>query len=148
MSQPTFLSDIPSLLRTWASNFQRNSSAAFTNLKPKDVIRIIIVVCAYILIIRPMLVRLANHIQAKQHNQSVSSDSSSTAEQSKRHVDVPGLDSDSESDDDGGKGDVRTGEWGRKTRLRQRRLVRKAMELKDEMAANESDDEIKEFLVD
>lgn len=140
------LSNISSLLKTWASNFQRNTSAAFTNLKPKDVIRIIIVLGAYILIIRPLLVRLGNRIQAKQLNQP-SSNATSTTEQSKSHVGVPGLDSDSESDDDS-KGNLKTAEWGRKARLRQRRLVRKALELKDEMVADESDEEIKEFLVD
>jgi hypothetical protein len=143
MSLPESLADIPSLLQTWASNFQRNATASFTNLKPKDVIRIIIVVGAYTLIIRPMLARLGSRFQAQQHAQSTSDPST---EQGNEAVGIAALDPDSESDD-GGKGHVRTGEWGRKARLRQRRFVRKALEANDG-GADDSDEEIKEFLVD
>jgi hypothetical protein len=145
MSLPASLANIPSTLQTWASNFQRNATASFTNLKPKDYIRIIIIVGAYSLIVRPMLARLGSRIQAKQHSQS-ESDPSST-EQSNEAVGIAALDPDSESDDDGGKGRVRTGEWGRKARLRQRRFLRKALEV-DDGGADDSDEEIKEFLVD
>jgi hypothetical protein len=144
MSFPESLDDTLSLLHTWASNFQRNAAASFTNLKPRDVIRIIIVVGAYSLIVRPLMLRLAARIQAKQHVDRPSDPSSSEQDQA---IGVAALDPDSESDDDGGKGHVRTGEWGRGARLRQRRFIRKKLEGGDG-GADDSDEEIKEFLED
>jgi hypothetical protein len=138
MSRPESLADTLSLLQTWASNFQRNATASFTNLTPKDVIRIIIVVGAYTLIVRPLLLRLTARSQARQHDESHSLSTD-------QDVGIAALDADSDSDD--AKAHARTGEWGRKARLRQRRFVRKALE-DSGGRADDSDEEIREFLVD
>ena len=149
MSQQSTFPDIFSLLRTWYGNFTRNTSQAFTRLTPKDAIRIIIVACAYMLIIRPFLVRLGMRVQAKQHEQA-NKEADENAQLNGNHLKgefaIPGVDSDSE-DESGTKSDVKTGEWGRKARLRQRRVVRKALEIKERrLLEDESDDDIKEFL--
>jgi hypothetical protein len=139
MSFPASLDDTLSLLQTWASNFQRNATASLTNLTPKDVIRIIIVVGAYVLILRPQLLRFAARNQARQHAER---EPSSTDDS--QAVGISALDPDSDSDD--AKGNTRTGEWGRGARLRQRAFVRKALE--DSGEADDSDEEIRQFLVD
>src|SRR5256885_882112 len=113
MSLPDSLDDAFSLVQTWASNFQRNAVASFTNLTPKNIIRITIVVGAYTLILRPLLVRLTSRSQARQHAEPLPS----TDDQD---VGISALDPD--SDADGDKADVKTGEWGRGARLRQRRF--------------------------
>lgn len=68
-----------------------------------------------------------------------------------KKVEIPGVDSDSdeESDEEGVSGGT---DWGRKARLRQRKFIRQRLEehekrlMEEKMA--ESDDDIKEFLVD
>jgi len=139
MSFPASLEDTLSLLQTWASNFKRNATASFTNLTPKDIIRIIIVAGAYILILRPQLLRLSARNQAREHAEP---DPQSTDDG--QAIGISALDPDSDGDDD--KGNVRTGEWGRGARLRQRAFVRKALE--DSGEADDSDEEIRQFLVD
>jgi hypothetical protein len=136
MSFPDSLDDVFSLLHTWASNFQRNATASVTNLTPKNIIHIIIVVGAYSLIVRPLLVRISSRSQAKQHAEPLALADDDAAG-------ISALDPDSDSDGD--KADARTGEWGRGARLRQRRFVRKALE---GGAADDSEEEIGEFLED
>src|ERR1700761_2839727 len=101
MSQQSTFPDIFSLLRTWYGNFTRNTSQAFTRLTPKDAIRIIIVACAYMLIIRPFLVRLGMRVQAKQHEQA-NKEADENAQLNGNHLKgefaIPGVDSDSEDE--------------------------------------------------
>ena len=148
MSQQSF-ADILGLLKTWYGNFTRNTHEAFTRLTPKDAIRIVIVACAYMLIVRPFLVRLGMRVQAKQHeqaNQEADSKARLNANDLRGNFAIPGVDSDSE-DELGEKSDVKSGEWGRKARLRQRRVVRKALEIQERgLLDDESDEEIKQFL--
>jgi hypothetical protein len=151
MSQQSGLQDIPALLKTWYGNFIRNTNDAFVRLTLKDAIRLVMVIGAYMLLIRPFLVQLGVRIQAKQHEEA-SKEADEKARLNGDHlrekIAIPGVDSDSEDDDDGRKGDVKTGEWGRKARLRQRRVVQKALLMKEERLENESDEDIKEFLED
>jgi len=138
--------DVPALLKTWYGNLTRNTSEAFTNLTAKNAIRLVIIVCAYALIIRPVLVRIGARIQAKQH---ADANKENFLAQRTKRVAIPGVDSDSDEDEEGVKADVKAGEWGRKARLRQRGVVRRLLEEKEKRGLeDESDDEIKEFLHD
>jgi hypothetical protein len=88
-----------------------------------------------------------------QHHENANKESEAEARLNGNHlrgkIAIPGVDSDSESDVEGDKGDVKTGEWGRKARLRQRRVVRKDLEAKEKRGIDdESDEEIREFLRD
>jgi Protein trafficking PGA2 len=152
MAQQSSFSDIPGLLSKWYGNFTRNTSQAFSRMTAKDYIRLIIVAGAYMLLIRPFLVKMGMRVQAKQHeqaNKEVDNNARLNANDLRGKIAIPGVDSDSE-DETGTKSDVKTGEWGRKARLRQRRVVRKAIEIKERAAAadDESDEEIKQFLED
>ena len=152
MSQGPGFPDVIATLKTWYGNFTRNTHEAFTRLTPNDAFRLLIVACTYMLIIRPFLVRMGMRVQAKQHekaNQEADAKAKLNPNHLRGKVAIPGVDSDSESDDTGSKGDVKTGEWGRKARLRQSRVVRRALEIKERRAQiAESDEDIKEFLED
>jgi hypothetical protein len=94
---------------------------------------------AYVLILRPQLLRFSARIQARQH-----AEREPPSTDDGQAVGISALDPDSDSDD--AKGNARTGEWGRRARLRQRAFVRKALE--DSGEADDSDEEIRQFLVD
>jgi hypothetical protein len=146
------IDDIPGTLRTWGNNFTRNSTAAFTNLTAKNAIQLVIVIGAYALLIRPVLVSIGARIQAKQH---VEASQEAEAEwQAKlsannlRGVAIPGVDSDSDEDDEV-KANVKVGQWGRKARVRQRNIVRRLLVEKEERGLeDESDEELRDLLED
>jgi hypothetical protein len=151
MSQQPTSPDIPSLLKSWYGNFVRNTSNAVIALTLKDAIRLVMIIGAYMLLIRPFLVQIGVRIQARQHEEA-SKEADAKARLNgndlREKIAIPGVDSDSETDDEGHKGDVKTGEWGRKARLRQRRVVQKALLMREQRLEDESDEDIKEFLVD
>ncbi|KAF2658459.1 DUF1531-domain-containing protein [Lophiostoma macrostomum CBS 122681] len=142
---------ISETLSTWKNNFQRNTTNAFADMRPKDYIRLVIIVGTYCLI-RPWLMKLGAHMQAKQHKK----DSEETAAEihpnelrgGKGKIEIPGLgDSDEEEDAE----ETQPGQWGRTARVRQRKFIRQTLEkeekrLRDEQE-DESDKEIEEFLV-
>jgi hypothetical protein len=150
--QPPQIS-ISETLSTWAGNFQRNTTSAFAEMRPKDYIRMVIIIGTYCLI-RPWLMKLGAHMQAKQHKK----DSEEEIAGAEIHpnelrggqgkIEIPGLgDSDEEEDAE----DTQPGQWGRTARVRQRKFIRQTLEkaeqkLKDEQE-DESDKEIEEFLV-
>jgi hypothetical protein len=137
-------------LATWYGNFTRNTSAGFARMTPKSWIRLITAVGAYILL-RPYLMKLGAHLQKKQLEKEearmeeeravVSANELRTG----RKIQIPGV----ESEDD--EEEVREGEWGRKARVRQRKIVKKAMERHEEllsMVGHESDKDIEDLLHD
>jgi hypothetical protein len=151
MSSPYYdLDDIPGTLKTWGNNFTRNSSAAFTNLTMKNAIRLVIIIGAYTLIIRPILVNIGIRIQARQHveaNKEADVQAKLSAN-NLRGIAIPGVDSDSDEDDEI-KADARVGQWGRKARVRQRHHVRKTLWEKEERGlGDESDEELKDLLLE
>ncbi|KIW06386.1 uncharacterized protein PV09_02839 [Verruconis gallopava] len=146
-------SAVSSQLSIWKGNFLRNSSAAFDNMSPKQWIRLIIIVCTYLLI-RPYLVKLGAKVQEKQMEKAaremgITPGTKITANdlrQAKSQIDIPGVDSDSEDENDG-----KLSQWGRKQRIRQRKLVKRAMEIHEQNLAakgNESDKDIDDLLED
>jgi hypothetical protein len=141
---PFNIPDIPALLNTWVGNFSRNTRASFSRLTLKDGIRLVIITCGYMLIARPLLMKLGAKLQAKQHEKDGASGqmdgNSLQGGQQQAKVSIPGVDSDSEEEEGG--------EWGRSARLRQRKLVKRAMELKEQIDSGEldSDDDIKDLL--
>jgi Protein trafficking PGA2 len=142
--------DIPALLSTWANNFTTQTRSSFARLTLKDWIRIIAAVGAYMLLIRPFLVRIGQRIQAKQHAEASAEEPAVGTIDPRtgvpRKFAIPGVDSDSDEEIEGAKANPTTGEWGRKARLRQRRTVRKIAEMKEEHLLQDDDDDIKEFL--
>ncbi|KAF2205213.1 trafficking PGA2 [Delitschia confertaspora ATCC 74209] len=138
------------LLKTWWGNFERNTHAAFTGLRMKDYIRLIVIIGGYALL-RPYIMKIGSHLQAKQHER----DSADTGAQIhpndlRGKIEIPGLDEE-EQDEDADEMD-RPGDWGRNARLRQRKFIRQALEEHEkklrETVDEEEDKDIAEFLVD
>ncbi|KHJ31601.1 putative trafficking pga2 [Erysiphe necator] len=64
---------IPSFVRQGGDNFVRNVTGMWDGMRPRDYIRIVVIVGAYLLI-RPYLLKLAAKVQAKEfakHNPSI-----------------------------------------------------------------------------
>jgi hypothetical protein len=145
----TFAKEVASTLSTWKGNFVRNSSKAFDDMTPKNWIRLTVIVCAYLLI-RPYLLKLGARVQEKQMEKAAKemgiepgTKINANDLRGAKKVDIPGVDSDSEEE---GKE-----QWGRKARVRQRKVVRRAMEIHEQNLrdkANESDKDIDDLLED
>ncbi|KAK5170030.1 hypothetical protein LTR04_005083 [Oleoguttula sp. CCFEE 6159] len=158
---PSTLADtVTGTLSTWAGNFSRNTSTAFGQLRVRDYIRLIVIVGAYCLL-RPYLIKIGAKIQAADHARPLDPNEmhSSAAAMSPNQLrggrgaeyKIPGVDSEDEEEEDG-EVQVGAGGFGRKARLRQRRLVREKLAEVERMRLQEegekSDREIEEFLVD
>ncbi|KAF2424393.1 DUF1531-domain-containing protein [Tothia fuscella] len=145
-----FYTQASSSLSTWSGNFQRNTKSSFARMSTKNWIRLTVVVCAYILL-RPHIMKIMAKVQAKQLQKMGDEDTAARAEMDANDlrgiVKIPGV----ESDDDDEVEEVRENEWGRKARVRQRKVVRKAMERHEEMLSmvgHESDKDIEDLLED
>lgn len=136
-------------LAQWKDNLSHNTKYAFTKMSPKDWIRMVVIVGAYLLI-RPYLVKLGARQQRKIHER----EAAESKAESEIHpnqlrggkVEIPGLD---DSDDE--KEQAKPGNWGGKARVRQRKFIRETLtkeeqRLRDEQEA-ESDKEIDQYLV-
>ncbi|KAF2090202.1 DUF1531-domain-containing protein [Saccharata proteae CBS 121410] len=150
--------DILSLLAKWGNNFTTQTHNTFSNLRPHDYIRLVVIIGGYCLL-RPYLMKLGAHMQMKAHKRDEEAEKQETANNDFNgatldandlrgaKIALPGVDSDDESD-----GEVREGDWGKRARLRQRAFVRETlveaerrlMEKKDEA----EDKDIEEFLVE
>jgi hypothetical protein len=149
------LDNVLTTLSTWAGNFQRNTRAAFVELRAKDYIRLVVIIGAYLLL-RPYLVKAGARAQEKSHARredpvGAGSEASMSVDTLRdgRKVDIPGVDGESEEENEAGSGEVA---WGRKARVRQRNMIREKVEEHErrlrEQQMTESDKEIEEFLVD
>ena len=146
-------------LASWAGNLQRNTADAFHKLNPTDYIRLITIICAYLLI-RPYLMKIGAKIQQKEYDRKAgpvemdgqgSKAVDSFSQQTKQLHNHRDSDSDSDNDSDG----EREGEgvnWGQRARLRQRKIVRRALAEHErnlqEMQQTESDKEIEDLLIE
>lgn len=149
-SSKYFYQEITTALSTWKGNLTRNTTESFTKMTPKNWLRLVIVVCTYALI-RPYILKLGAKVQ-EQHLEKEAKESdekwaamhpNDLRAGGRKNVDIPGVESEDEGED--GHGEVTVGrEWGRKARVRQRKIVRKAIEIHEENLAQtgfESEDE-------
>ncbi|KAF2741099.1 DUF1531-domain-containing protein [Polyplosphaeria fusca] len=131
-----------SLIATWANNFIRNTSESFTRMQIKDYIRLVMIVCSYLLL-RPYLMKLGAKIQEKQH----AKDAEETVNPNdlRGNIEIPGVDDSDEEEEESKPGD-----WGKSARVRQRKFIRDTLEKEErklqEEQEDESDKEIEEFL--
>ncbi|KAF2668668.1 DUF1531-domain-containing protein [Microthyrium microscopicum] len=152
---PSHPSEIPAVLSLWYNNFTTNTHHAFKSLTVKDAIRLVIVIGAYALIIRPLLLKLGARIQNQQHERDAAEglgpDGATPIDpltgRPKEKFAIPGVDSESDEEDED-KLDPVKGEWGRTARTRQRKVVRRALELKEQLGEEDDIDDIREFLED
>ncbi|KAF2096696.1 DUF1531-domain-containing protein [Rhizodiscina lignyota] len=153
-STPQSIDDVLNLLSLWAGNFHRNTTKAFADLRPKDYIRLVIIIGAYCLL-RPYLMKLGAKLQARGYERE---DRAAQEEAEKTRLNgndlrgtriaLPGIESDDEEDED----EAEASSWGRKAKLRQRKMIRKKLEEQEErlrsMQEEESDQDIADLLED
>lgn len=150
-----FASEAGATLETWKDNFMRNSVASFSQMNAQRWIRLVAIVGAYLLL-RPYLLKLGQKVQASQMEKAQKEAEGKGEVNTKINandlrggkkvakVDIPGVDSDSE-------GESKEGQWGRKARVRQRKLVKRAMEIHEQNLAdkaNDSDHDLDDLLED
>lgn len=154
-----FLHELTATLTTWKDNFIRNSTGSFTNTSAKQWIRLIMVVCTYMLL-RPYLLKLGAYVQESQLKKEAAAAQKETEWKAKMDandlrggggkvgkVHVPGVESDSE--DEGEVAAQPKQQWGKKARLRQRKIVKHAVKVHEQNLAdkgNESDKDIEDLL--
>jgi hypothetical protein len=151
-----FYTEATTALITWKGNFVRNTSASFSRMTLQNWIRLVIIVCTYALI-RPYILKLGARVQqsylekeAKESDEAWAALHPNDLRDGRRRVEIPGVDDGDEGVD--GMGEVAgEKEWGRKARLRQRKIVRKAMEIHEAnltRTGEESDKDIEDLLED
>jgi Protein trafficking PGA2 len=153
----TFYIEATKALSTWKGNFIRNTSSSFNRMTAKNWLRLVIIVCTYCLI-RPYILKLGAKVQESYlEKEAKESDEKWAAMHpndlragGRKNVDIPGVESEDEGED-GMNEVVVKGEWGRKARVRQRKIVRKAMEIHEANLTRtgyESDQDIADLLED
>jgi len=151
-----FYHEVIKALTTWKGNFTRNTSESFSRMTAKNWLRLVIIVCTYCLI-RPYILKLGAKVQqsylekeSKEADEQWAAMHPNDLRGGRRNVDIPGVESEDEGED-GQNEVVVKGEWGRKARVRQRKIVRKAMEIHEANLTRtgyESDQDIADLLED
>lgn len=165
-----YAASLPSVrhLSEWWTRFTTNTGQSLTQMTPQNWIRLVIIVGTYLLV-RPYLLKLGAHVQKKQlekEERRVERERAAAAAAGglsandlrggRRRVEVPGVESE---DEEGGDADGEVvvrgvsegGEWGRRARVRQRKVVRRAAEEHERRLyekGTESDKEIEDLLED
>ncbi|KAK7189221.1 hypothetical protein DPSP01_005389 [Paraphaeosphaeria sporulosa] len=120
----------------------RNFMASFSRLKPEGWIRLIWIVGAYMLL-RPYLMKLGARAQERQHEKESAEAADTGAElhpndlRGGKKVAIPGVDSDDEEE----KSEAKPGQWGKKARVRQRKLIRETLEKEEKRLQDEQEQE-------
>jgi hypothetical protein len=120
-----------------------NLWASFSRLKPEGWIRLIWIVGAYMLL-RPYLLKFGARAQERQHEKESAEGAPTGAElhpndlRGGKKVAIPGLDSGDEADE---KTEAKPGQWGKKARVRQRKLVRETLEKEEKRLQDEQEQE-------
>jgi len=152
------------VLTEWWARFTTNTSKSLADMTPQHWIRLVIIVGTYLLL-RPYLLKLGAYVQRKQLEKE---DKQAREERERRgaggldandlrggerrpRIDIPGVDTDDEDESGVVESVKQGGEWGRKARVRQRKIVRHAVEEQERrlrQKAEESDEDIRDLLED
>ena len=126
-----------------------NLSAAVLRLSLRDAIRLIMVIGAYTLLLRPFLTKFAEKRQADEHAKATDPNSKRlTAAISpnalRGQIDAVLKDSD---EDDAKEEELTGGQWGKKARRRQRQMIREAIDAEGKRVEEvDSDEEMADLL--
>lgn len=150
---PTEIYTSPS---TWFSNFANNTASSFTRLTPEKIIQLVIVIGAYALIIRPLILKGGAKVQAKVHEQD-HKDNTGAVEAAPRKAlaelrGYGGKEVQLDDSEDENESAIAGADWGKRARARQRKIVKLALEEHErrlrESREEEEDKDIAEFLED
>lgn len=144
----SFFKSLAGTVTTWKGNFVRNSTGSFSGMTVKNWLRLTVIVCAYLLI-RPHLLRLAAKVQegkmaeeARKSEAELNTKMNANDLRSGKIEDIPNVDEDNDSDAD-------AGEWGRRARVRQRKIIKMATDRHEKdliVRSMDSDEDIADLL--
>ena len=134
-------------LATWRDNFYRNTSEAFTTMKPEGYIRLVVIIGAYALL-RPYIMKIGAKLQERQHERDameelLPAEIHPNELRTGKKFAIPGVEeSDSEEEEA-----AKPGQWGKTARVRQRKFIRNKLEEEEKrLMAEQEDEDLKEIL--
>ncbi|KAI1391018.1 DUF1531-domain-containing protein [Hypoxylon trugodes] len=144
----THLFDSVSQLFTLVKDrFSTNLSESFTSMTPKQWIRLVIIVGAYMLL-RPYLMKMGAKFQEKQLEKQFAEEEKQaeiSPNQLRGQVDIP------EDSDEEEQAETTSSDWGKKARKRQRNMIKKLLDAEEkrlqELQEDEEDKDIEQYLV-
>ncbi|KAL2144125.1 hypothetical protein VTI28DRAFT_9579 [Corynascus sepedonium] len=145
------MDNIADLASTIGNRFVTNLKGSFVNMTPEQMIRLVVIVGAYLLL-RPYLVKLGAKAQLKAHEEEearaeAEAKAKMSANQLRGRVEVP----DDTDDEDEATGQASGPDWGKKARRRQREMIKKLLAAEEqrlrESQEEKEDKDIEEFLV-
>ncbi|KAH9901871.1 DUF1531-domain-containing protein [Xylariomycetidae sp. FL2044] len=135
--------------------FATNFGQSLTSMTPKQWLRLVIVVGAYLLL-RPYLIKMGAKFQEKQFEKQAEETDKNKADispnQLRGQVDIP---EDSDDDEEGAGADgqaaqTTASDWGKKARKRQRNMIKKMLDVEEkrlqQLQEDEEDKDIERYL--
>ncbi|KAL2157616.1 hypothetical protein VTH06DRAFT_5995 [Thermothelomyces fergusii] len=145
------MDNVAGLASAVGNRFVTNLKGSFADMTPEQMIRLVIIVGAYLLL-RPYLVKLGARAQMKAHEAEearaeAAAKAKMSANELRGRVEIP----DDTDDEDEGSARASGPDWGKTARRRQREMIRKLLAA-EEQRLRESQEEledkdIEEFLV-
>ncbi|MCJ1314052.1 hypothetical protein MMC25_007732 [Agyrium rufum] len=159
-TRPTFA--LPTSLHSYTTNVSETLNETFGNLTYTDGMRLLIVICGYILL-RPHLIKIGARIQAKSH---ADLDKQAAAEAEEEERDrkyeesyttsakmdgnflrgAKDVDLDTDSEEEREMGKAAGTDWGKGARKRQRRFVKRVLEAEEKRREEEDVEGIEDLL--
>lgn len=136
------MSELFDTIYQYADNFIRNVGGAADGMTLKRWIRMIAIVGAYILL-RPYLEKLSAYVMAENHEKELDPEEMDKANKAKLSPNALSGEVDSDAEEESATSGA---DWGKKARKRQRTVLQKIQEAEDKLRAEDSDEDIKEFL--
>jgi len=137
-------------LAQFGQNASNNIRAGFDNVTTLGWIRLVVIVCTYLLI-RPHILKYSTTFAVKKMEEQEVKEKKAREDAAKNSPnDLRGLKSNMEPDEDTDEGADGSGaDWGSKARVRQRKMLRILLEAEEQRRLDEEEDaDIKENLVD
>ena len=173
-NQLNIMTRLADTLRTYGDNATTNVKSAFRRLTPTQYLRLLILICAYILFRKYILKHAASRQQRAMEEESTTGMAAGgaqlspndlrsgsrlakpTLEDEAKTYKYPGIpdDTDDESDDDTDHATATGGDmqWGKKATRRQRQALRILLDAEEkrlkQKIGDDEDEDIKEFLID
>ncbi|OTB07812.1 hypothetical protein M426DRAFT_317703 [Hypoxylon sp. CI-4A] len=141
---------VSQLVELVRSRFSNNIQESFTSMTPKQWIRLVIIVGAYLLL-RPYVIKMGAKYQEKQLEKQFKEEEERQAEispnQLRGEIGIP-EDSDDDEED---QAETTSSDWGKKARKRQRKMIRNLLDAEEkrlqELQEDEEDKDIEQYLV-
>ncbi|TFB02141.1 hypothetical protein CCMA1212_005928 [Trichoderma ghanense] len=137
-------------LSQYGQNASNNLQKSFTDMSLHSWLRLVMIVCTYLLI-RPHVIKYSTKFAVKKLEEQEAKEKAEAQEAVAKMSpnDLRGLNASAEFDVDADEGaDGSSADWGSKARVRQRKVIRKLLEAEEKrrLEEEESDEDIRDLL--